>query len=87
MIKSRLILVGLISVVLISCAAFPQIYRRASVSVDHKWVSIAAGKSHSLAIKSDGTLCAWGGNGHGQLGDGTTTERYSPVQIDRMNVH
>ena len=45
-----------------------------------KWVSIAAGESHSLGIKSDGTLWAWGYNGKGQLGDGTTAEKTSPVQ-------
>jgi len=39
-------------------------------------VAIAAGASHSLALKSDGTLLAWGYNGYGQLGDGTTTQRY-----------
>jgi alpha-tubulin suppressor-like RCC1 family protein len=33
------------------------------------------------ALKSDGTVYAWGGNGKGQLGDGTTTERHTPVQV------
>jgi alpha-tubulin suppressor-like RCC1 family protein len=46
-----------------------------------KWVFIAAGKGQSLAVKSDGTLWAWGGNGVGQLGDGTTEERHSSVQV------
>jgi hypothetical protein len=32
-------------------------------------------------VKSDGTLWAWGENDHGQLGDGTTSERHYPVQI------
>ena len=42
---------------------------------------IAAGLSHSLAIREDGSLWAWGGNDAGQLGDGTTTDRHSPVHI------
>jgi alpha-tubulin suppressor-like RCC1 family protein len=36
---------------------------------------------HTLAIKSDGTLWAWGYNYYGQLGDGTTTQQLSPVLI------
>jgi alpha-tubulin suppressor-like RCC1 family protein len=43
------------------------------------WVNIAVGDSHSLAIKSDGTLWAWGGNYFYQLGDGTKTTRPTPV--------
>jgi alpha-tubulin suppressor-like RCC1 family protein len=45
------------------------------------WTSTAGGFSHTLAIKSDGTLWAWGKNSGGQLGDGTTTRRTSPVQV------
>jgi hypothetical protein len=30
------------------------------------FISIAGGGGHSLGVKSDGTLVAWGGNGHGQ---------------------
>ena len=43
--------------------------------------SISAGNEHSLALKPDGTVWAWGNNGGGALGDGTTTERHSPVQV------
>jgi hypothetical protein len=45
------------------------------------WVSIAAGCWYSLALKSDGTLWAWGYNYYGQLGDGSTTDSYLPVNI------
>ncbi len=33
------------------------------------------------AIKTDGTLWAWGGGGYGNLGNGATTNRSSPIQI------
>gem|GEM_PF-2254638 len=44
-------------------------------------VALAAGSSHSLALRSDGTVWAWGYNGNGQLGDGTTINRSTPVQV------
>jgi alpha-tubulin suppressor-like RCC1 family protein len=45
--------------------------------------AVAAGSSsgHSLILKTDGSLWAMGSNNYGQLGDGTTTNRNSPVQI------
>jgi len=43
--------------------------------------TIAAGSAHNLAVKSDGTAWAWGYNGNGQLGDGTTINRHTPVQV------
>ncbi len=44
-------------------------------------VAVSAGFMHSLALKSDGTVWAWGYNALGQLGDGTTDLRYNPVQV------
>ena len=43
--------------------------------------AISAGVAHSLALKSDGTVYAWGWNSHGQLGDNSKTDRSSPVQV------
>ncbi|HEX5752852.1 MAG TPA: RCC1 repeat-containing protein [Archangium sp.] len=44
-------------------------------------VAISAGRNHSLAMHADGTLWAWGRNATGQLGDGTTTQRATPVPV------
>ena len=46
---------------------------------------VVAGHSHSLALMSDGTVWAWGLNATGQLGDGTTTDRFTPVQVRGEN--
>ena len=44
-------------------------------------VAIGAGDQHSLVVKSDGTVVAWGHNNHGQVGDGTTTNRLYPTPV------
>ncbi|MCZ6688834.1 MAG: chromosome condensation regulator RCC1 [Planctomycetota bacterium] len=43
--------------------------------------AVAAGQGHTVALLGDGTVRAWGGNGRGQIGDGTTTVRRTPVQV------
>ena len=45
------------------------------------WVAIAAGFAHSLGLKADGSLWAWGNNSNGQLGLGDTTNRFSPTKV------
>jgi len=44
-------------------------------------VAVATGYSHSLFIKSDGSLWGMGYNADGELGDGTYSNRYYPEQI------
>ncbi|BAS26700.1 hypothetical protein LIP_0843 [Limnochorda pilosa] len=47
-------------------------------------VDVAAGWDHSLALRSDGTVWAWGYNAFGQVGIGSTTEQHTPVQISGL---
>ena len=47
-------------------------------------MNISAGGHHTLILKTDGTLWGCGDNSYGQLGDGTTISRTSPVQISSM---
>lgn len=48
---------------------------------NNNWVKIFANGKSTMAIKSDGTLWAWGLNSSGQLGDGTTIKKNIPTQI------
>ena len=48
----------------------------------HSFISIACGSHHSLGLKQNGTVWAWGQGGSGQLGLNTDTNyRSSPVQV------
>ncbi len=44
-------------------------------------VATAVGRTHSLFVRTDGTLWSMGDNAQGQLGDGSTDESWSPVAV------
>jgi len=59
-----------------------------SVVGGHSFIDIAAGvggitnrANHIVAVKADGSVWCWGYNGNGQLGDNTTADKSSPVQV------
>jgi len=60
-------------------------FRIADSSTNYDDNIIAAGFYHTLALKDDGTVWAWGGNEFGQLGDETTIDKYVPVQVHSLN--
>lgn len=43
--------------------------------------AISAGQEHSVAIRHNGSVWAWGNNSYGQLGDGTTSDKLNPVAV------
>lgn len=47
--------------------------------------AVAAGTSHTVALKADGTVVAWGLNSSGQLGDGTVVQKLYPVTVKLAN--
>src|ERR1043166_6103967 len=48
-------------------------------------IAVAAGSYHSLALKYDGTVLAWGENSNGQLGVGDTTDKGTPVLVTNLS--
>jgi alpha-tubulin suppressor-like RCC1 family protein len=63
-----------------SCSATP-----IPVSGLNEVAAISAGGAHSLALLSNGTVLAWGNNGKGQLGNGTT--KNSDVAVAVSGLH
>ena len=45
------------------------------------WAAVSAGFDYALALKTDGTLWAWGANRYGKLGLGDATARDAPTQV------
>jgi alpha-tubulin suppressor-like RCC1 family protein len=46
-----------------------------------RYHQVAVGDPHICALDTSGQVYCWGYNGWGQLGDGTTTERLTPVRV------
>jgi alpha-tubulin suppressor-like RCC1 family protein len=44
-------------------------------------IEVALGAGHTCARLSDGSVRCWGANDRGQLGDGSTQDRKTPVRV------
>src|SRR5437867_2494152 len=59
------------------------------IGSERNWVSVSAGDAHNLALKSEGTIWAWGANFRGQLGDGKSGAKLSngTFKVEPRPVH
>jgi len=56
--------------------------QRVDLPSDVRLTSISVGADHVLALTQNGSVYGWGRNAHGQLGDGTATDRREPTKIN-----
>jgi alpha-tubulin suppressor-like RCC1 family protein len=54
-------------------------------SSDNVIASMSSGSYHTVSVKTNGTLWAWGDNQNGQVGNGTTTNQGTPTQVGTDN--
>ncbi|MCT4597260.1 MAG: hypothetical protein N4A50_05205 [Vallitalea sp.] len=76
--KKRLGLV-IIFAVLLNINIYFNVY--AQEDLESEFVDYSIGYKHTIALKKDGTVWAWGSNEWGQLGDGTQTDSLVPVKV------
>jgi len=51
------------------------------IGTDNNWINVASAGRFFYAQKANGDVYAWGQNVNGQLGDGSTTDRTTPVLV------
>ena len=56
----------------------------AAIPIAQCGTAVTSGEQHACELRSDATVWCWGRNDHGQLGDGTTTDRSTPVQVQGL---
>jgi alpha-tubulin suppressor-like RCC1 family protein len=54
------------------------------VDLNGRVAAIAAGGAHTCALMQGGPVKCWGLNANGELGDGTTVSRLTPVTVKRL---
>lgn len=55
-----------------------------AVAAEKSVQQVDGGNTHTIALKSDGTVWTWGMNYEGQLGNGSTRGSLTPVQVESV---
>src|SRR5436305_6496559 len=63
-----------------------EVHGATNIDYLHSVIAIMGGETHNMALKHDGTLWSWGYNFVGELGDGTTNDAATPVQVGLNSV-
>ena len=58
-----------------------RVSKPANTPPDFTYVQVSTGQYHSLALGSDGNAYVWGDNAYGELGDGTETNKNTPIKV------
>ena len=56
------------------------------IGTDKTWTAVSTGRAHTVAVKADGSLWAWGRNVDGQLGDATNLDRFVPTAVGAVKL-
>jgi|GEM_PF-4373017 len=79
--KTKKILSYAICFIMITVLSISGYSRDVKAETNNKYIAVSTGPDDAVALKSDGTVWAWGNNSNGQLGNGSTINSNIPMPV------